>query len=1120
MQGKKDKKLFLTDWAINNRTAVYVLTFLLIVGGFMAYLDLPKEAFPEIRVPTVVVTTVYPGNSPTEIENLVTRQIEQEIKSLNGVKKIVSTSYQDFSMIRVEFFTNIDPDQALQDVKDAVDKAKPDLPDDLDKEPEIKDINFAEIPIMFVNLAGDYSMDRLKDYAEKLQDELEEIPEITRVDLVGAMDKEVQVNLDADKMESHNVSVNDVVNAIKRENIKLGVGDIKIDGMRRTVKIDGEFKSPLELENLIVRSQFGSPVRIKDIARVEYTYKERESYARLNGKQVITLLVIKKAGENLISAFEKSQDKIQKLRADYFPENLEVKITNDMHDRTNSLLDNLFNSIVIGFILVVLVLMFFIGPINASFVGIAVPLSSLLTFILLAAMGVEVNMVVLFGLLLAVGILVDTSVVVVENIHRLHTREGLPVLKAANYGSAEVFLPVLAGVATNVAPFFPLLFWNSTMGEFMKYIPITLLIIFSASVVIAFVLNPVFAAHFMHLDDQEDNTPFYKRKFFWAIAAAMLIAYGLKIYMLANFLLIVLFLITMFNLVLSKVIKKFQANFVPWLSEAYGKLVSYVLRPRVALGVVVGTVSLLVLSFILVAKFTPPIVFFPQPQPKEIEIYIKMPEGTDVEKTNAIALEVEKRLEKVLGKNNPDVDAIVSNVSIGTNRPMELAPPKQPQQAKVTVIFFEYKKRKEKNTRQFVAKFKDALADIPGVEISVEEQAAGPPRGKPVTIEIVSDDIDELIKVSANAKRFLDSLNIPGLEELRSDLELKKPEIRLVVDREKAQREGVSSMQIAGEIRTLLFGKEADNFKDGEDDIPIVVRYDEKYRENIEKLLNAKIKFMDMAMGRKRQIPLSSLVKFELTETFGKINRRDQQRVVTLSSNVLPGYNANEINQVIEAELTQFFKGNDKVKFRFGGEQEDQKESQQFLSKAFMVSVGLILLILIILFNSIGRTLIILLQILFSLIGILLGFVLTGKEIAIVMTGVGTIALAGIVINNGILLIEFADLLYREHGVPYKEAIIRAAKIRLNPVLLTATSTIFGMIPIAVGFNINFVTLLESFDPQIYFGGYMNAIWSPLAWTFIFGLLFATVLTLLVLPSLFFIYVNFKKRTGIADYNI
>ncbi len=1120
MQSNNNKKLFLTDWALRSRTAVYVLTLLLIIGGFMAYVDLPKEAFPEIRVPTVVITTVYPGNSPSEIENLVTRQIEQEIKSLNGVKKIVSTSYQDFSMIRVEFFTNIDPDKALQDVKDAVDKAKPELPDDLDKEPEIKDINFAEIPIMFVNLAGNYSMDRLKSYAEKLQDELEEIPEITRVDLVGAMDKEVQVNLDADKMESHNINVNDVVNAIKRENIKLGVGDIKIDGMRRSVKIDGEFKSPLELENLIIRSQFGSPVRLKDIARVDYTYKERESYARLNGKQVVTLLVIKKAGENLISAFEKSQEKIQTLQSGYFPENLEVKITNDMHDRTNSLLDNLFNSIVIGFILVVLVLMFFIGPINASFVGIAVPLSSLLTFILLASMGIEVNMVVLFGLLLAVGILVDTSVVVVENIHRLYTREGLPVLKAANYGSAEVFLPVLAGVATNVAPFFPLLFWNSTMGEFMKYIPITLLIIFSASVVIAFVLNPVFAAHFMHLDQKEDDTPFYKKKFFWLIAAVMLIAYGLQKYMLANFLLIVLFLVTMFNLVLSKVIKKFQENFVPWLSESYRKLVSYVLRPRVALSVVVGTISLLVLSFLLIAKFTPPIVFFPQPQPKQIEIYLKMPEGTDVEKTNLIALEVEKRIEKVLGKNNPDVDAIVSNVSIGTNRPMELAPPKQPRQAKVTVIFFEYKKRKEKNTRKYVAEFKEVLSDLPDVEISVEEEAAGPPRGKPVTIEIVSDDIQELIKASAKAKIYLDSLNIPGVEELRSDLELKKPEIRLIVDREKARREGVSSVQIAGEIRTLLFGKEADKFKDGEDDIPIVVRYDEKYRENIEKLLNAKIKFMDMAKGKKRQIPLSSLVRFELTETFGRINRRDQQRVVTLSSNVLPGYNANEINQIIEAELSQFFKNNNKVKFRFGGEQEDQKDAQKFLSKAFMISIGLILLILIILFNSVGRTLIILLQIAFSLIGILLGFVLTGKEIAIVMTGVGTIALAGIVINNGILLIEFADLLYRERGVPYRQAIVEAARIRLNPVLLTATSTIFGMIPIAVGFNINFVTLLQRFDPQIYFGGYMNAIWSPLAWTFIFGLLFATVLTLLVLPSLFFIYINFKKRTGITDYEI
>ncbi len=1120
MKNLYNKKLWLTNWALNNKTAVYIITLLLILGGILAYKQLPKEAFPEIRVPTVVITTIYPGNSPTEIDNLITRELEKELKSLNGVKKIVSSSLQDFSMIRVEFFTNINPDKALQDVKDAVDKAKSNLPDDLPKDPEVKDINFAEIPIMFLNIAGNYSMDRLKDYAEKLQDELETIPEITRVDMVGAMEREVQVNIDPYKLDAYNISINEVINAIARENMKISAGEIKTGDFRRTVRIDGEFKSPLEIENIVIRNEFGSPVFLKDVATVLYTYKERESYARLNGKQVITLLVIKKAGENLISAYEKTQEKIQKLQKTYFPEDLEIKVTNNMYDRTNSLLTNLFNSIIIGFILVVVVLMFFIGLVNASFVGIAVPLSALLTFVMLNFMHIEVNMVVLFSLLVAVGILVDTSVVVVENIYRIYKTEGLPLKQAANYGSWEVFLPILAGVATNVAPFFPLLFWNSTIGEFMKYIPITLLIIFSASTFIAFFLNPVFISDFMHLDEKESDEPIWKQKYVWALAFVMILFYIVGFNIGANFILILLGIIIFYSLLLKRMIWNFQNRAVPRISNGYAKLIEKILTVRRATAVLSVTIILLVGVVMLLKLFPLHVIFFPDPQPKQIEIYVKLPEGSDVEYTNRITLEIEKKIWQVLGKNNPDIDAIVSNVSVGANRPMELAPPKQPQKSKITIVFKEYKERKYKNTRDYIPKLKEAMSNIVGAEITVEGQQAGPPRGKPVTIELKSDDYDALIKTALFVQNYLDSLNIPGVEELRSDLEIHKPELRIVIDREKARREGLSTAQIGGFLRNILFGKEAEYFKDGDDDIPIVVRYDEKYRNNIEVLLNSKIKFMDMSRGRKRQIPVASLVKFQLEETLGKVNKRDQRLVVTLSSNVLPGYTPDVINKTIEAELTKLLANNDKVKFSFGGEQEDQKEAQQFLSMAFLVSIGLILLILILLFNSIGRTFLILAQIVFSIIGILLGFIITRQPITVVMVGVGTIALAGIVINNGILLIEFADMLYKEQGVPYRKAIIEAARIRLNPVLLTATSTILGMIPMAIGFNIDFIGLLESFSPNIYFGGYNSEFWRPLAWTFIYGLTFATVLTLLVLPSTFYLYVNLKKKLGISDYKI
>lgn len=1105
------KSFPITAWAVENRTTIYVLTAIIFIIGYASYVRLPKEQFPDVVVPTILVTTINAGTSPVDVENLITRQIEKQIKSVADVKKVTSQSIQDASIITVEFTTDITPTLAKQRVSDAVDRAKADLPNDLTKGPDVAEIDFSEFPIMFVNIAGNVGIDNLKKYADGLQDKIEALKEIRRVDIIGSLDKEVRVDVDPFRMQALGVSFDDLTRAISSENVNISGGDYVVGGVRRNVQVTGEFQAANEVEGVVVKGARGNTVYVRDIASVRETNQEQQSFARLDGQTVVTLSVLKKAGENLIDASDQIQEIVEEYSKAKLPPNVTAVVTNDMSIATRTSIADLVNSIIIGFILVTLLLMFFMGVQNALFVGMATPLSSFLAFMVLPGLDFTFNVVVTFSFLLALGIVVDDAIVVIENTHRLHTKEGIPIEKAAKYAAAEVFGPVVAGTLTTLAPFFPLLFWPGLIGKFMVYLPAVLIITLTASLVVAYIINPVFAVDFM----SSKTKPLTRKRLMLSGAViGLLIMIGL----LSNatwFLVLIGINIAFYFLnryfITPKLIQPFQNRFMPWLMGIYRGTLSFVLKGWRPYAVSFGMVLLLILTFVITAIFGKTPVFFPSGEPNFAYVYIKMPIGTDAMVTDSIAHVVEQRVLKVLGRNNPLVKNVITNVGIGAGDPQNPDRTVTPHKAKVTVGFVEFQKRDGKLTSKYLTLFREVLKDIAGAEISVEKEANGPPTGKDVNIEIAGDDFDVLENLATKVKNLIvDSLQIQGIERLKSNLERNKPEVSIVVDRAKANNEGISSAQVGMALRNSLYGAEATKLRVGEDEYPVQVRVNESARSNMNALVNLPITYREMSSGSFRQVPIASVAKVEYASTFSGVNRKNQRRVVTLSSNVLleEGYNATDVNK----QIAQAIVGLDVPSgydIRLTGAQEEQAETQDFLSFAFGIAAGLILMIMVTQFNSIGKPIMIMSTVLFSVIGVLLGFVIFQLQFSIVITGVGIIALGGIVVRNGIVLVDFTDVLRRE-GKDLREAIIEGGAIRFNPVILTAASTILGLVPLAIGLNIDFWALINLQDPHVHIGSDSVAFWGPLAWAIIFGLGFSTFLTLVLVPCFYYI----QETTG------
>ncbi|KAA3632061.1 MAG: AcrB/AcrD/AcrF family protein [Bacteroidetes bacterium] len=1117
----------LTTIAVDNATSVFLITLMIVIFGLRSYNSTPKESFPEISIPTVFVNTPYFGNSASDIENLVSRPIEKELAQISEITDLTSSSVQDFSLIVAEFSTDTDIDEAVRKVKDAVDKAKTELPSDLTTEPDVIDVDLSELPIMTVNLSGDFTVDELRGYAEYLEEQLEDIKEIASVDVKGIQDREMAIEVDIPKMESLEVSFNDIENAIKAENMNMSGGELVVNDFRRSIRVVGEVKSVEDLEDIIVKSENQLPVYLKDIAEVTFGFEESSSIARSDKLPVVSLDVIKEKGENLLDASDKIKSTVELAKKTELPENLKVQFFNDQSVQIRNTVSNLENGIISGVILVVLVLLFFLGLRNSMFVGMAIPLSMLLGITIVSAIGYTMNMIVLFSLILALGMLVDNAIVVVENIYR-YMQNGYSGIEAAKYGTGEVAVPIIASTATTLAAFLPLAFWPSLMGEFMGYMPITLIVVLTSSLFVALVVNPVFTSRFMKVDEKQTPEVRKRKMKNNLIGVAVMFVVGVLAHFagvmwLRNILGIVI-VVTLLNIFfLRSASFYFQEKLLPLLEWIYDRFIRFALKGINPTLTFVGTFLLLIFSFVLLGVFPPKVELFPTTDPLYVNAFIELPEGTDIDATDELVQDIESKIEGVIGPYYSIVEAMLTQIGENTSDPNDMPTfSATPHKARLTVAFVPDQDRNGISTVEVMENIREALKGYAGVQIIVDQNQNGPPTGKPINIELQGNNIDRLATLSGEVIAYLNSKNVPGVEELKADVKIGKPELLVHIDRESASRYGVSTFAIANVIRTAVFGKEISKFKLGEDDYPIQLRVSEKYRNNIDQILNQKITFRSPSTGQISQVPISAVANVSYSSSYNSINRKDQERLITVYSNVLADANANEV----VAELREYMDEYDMPEgfsYEFTGEQEEMAEEMEFLSGALIAAIFGIFLIIVAQFNSIISPFIILLSVLFSTIGVFLGYITSGMNIGIIMTGVGIISLAGIVVNNAIVLIDYINLVIKRKvqelnlesefdlsKEDVKEAIVNGGATRLRPVLLTAITTVLGLIPLAIGFNFNFFTFVTDLDPQYFVGGDNAVFWGTMAWTVIYGLVFATFLTLVVVPAMYWLAYRLK----------
>ncbi|GMT44227.1 MAG: copper transporter [bacterium] len=1109
----------ISTWALNNKNTVYLFTIATIIFGFIAYVALPKELYPDIKIPTVMVQTIYPGNPPVDMENLVTRPLEKQIESVKGIKKMTSISSQDASGIFVEFHTNVDIRKALDDIKDAVDKAKKDLPDDLPDDPQVTDIDVSEFPVINVNLSGNFSPGELKGFANDLKDEFESIYEVSKVNITGITDREVKIFLNPFKMAAMQVSFTDVENAVKFENMSISGGEAKIGKIDRSVRIIGEFKDPAQIANIIVKRDKGNIIYMRDIATVKYGFKERDSYSHLDKQPVVTLQIVKKSGENLLSTTSQVFQILKDARkSKLIPDNLKITITNDQSNQVKKQINNLENSIIMGIIFVVAILFLFLGTRNSLIVGFSIPMSMLMAFMVMGIAHYKINMMVLFALILALGMLVDNAIVVTENIYRFVQR-GYPVKEAARQGVGEIAMPIISSTATTLAAFLPLVFWHSIIGEFMKFLPLTLIVVLTASLFNALVIVPVVFVDFYKPGDA-NSLPNTKRSLRLAgiFIILAIVAFVAK-WNIVGSLLVAAVILGLLNLAfLTRLAIWFQKVFLVWLEETYLKFIRFAIRKNNSYWLIAGTFALMFLTIAFYFGSKPKVDFFPSTEPKLINVIAEMPISTDIRVSDSMMQVIQAKVYQLI---QPDMNIVKSVLTVtgkgavGQNEGFT-SRGGAPNKGIITINFVEFQNRHGINTFTILRRLADTLVGkYPGVNISLEKQREGPAVGYPVNIEISGKEFSTLISLSDSIKSLINKQNIPGIEGLDMDLNVGKPELLVKINRDKARRFGLSTGQIGDAIRTALFGKDISDFKQGEDEYKIRMMLADKYRYNISDLMNQRITFRSQSSGKIIQVPVSAVADYEYGSTYGAITRIDRKRVITLHSNVMKGYNANEINAKLKKMLTGYSMPAG-YKISFTGEQQSQADAANFLMRAMLIALALIMIILVSQFNSFVKPSIIMFSVILSTIGVFGGLATFHMDFVVLMTGIGLVSLAGVVVNNAIVLIDYIGLVKlrkkKEMGIAEDdelpmdiamECIVVAGKTRLRPVLLTAITTVLGLIPLAVGLNINFITLLKNFNPQLFFGGDNTAFWGPMSWTVIFGLTFATFLTLIVVPSMY-----------------
>ena len=1118
------KQFALSNFSLKNRITVVLIFILLVILGVGAYNTLPKESYPEVEQSTVFIGTPYPGNSPSDIENLITRPIEKEINTISEIKEIRSNSIQGFSTIVAEFVSGTDIEYAKSKVKDAVDKAKINLPTDLPRESDVYEISFSDFPVMSVTLSGEYSLEKLESYGEILKDELEKISDVSRVQIAGVEEKEIAIMVNPFELEARTLSFSDIENAIKFENISVSGGNLLENDMRRSVRLIGEFKEVEDIENIIISNRNNKVVFLKDVAEVKFGYKEIESYTRLSGKPVVSVDVSKRSGTNLLLLNDKVNNAIAEVK-NLIPNDVNIIIVNNQSQNTKEQVSTLENSIFSGVILVVLVLMFFLGVRNALFVGLSIPLSMCISFIILQIFGITVNMMILFSLVISLGLLVDNGIVVTENIYRF-LEKGYSKIEATKLGIGEIALPIITSTATTLAVFVPLAFWPGLTGKFMSFLPIGIIVTLLSSLFVALIINPVMISYLMKIEDNKgkDFRKYLQNSLFLFLIALIFIFF--KVFWVGNILIFIsLFIISNYYLFvpLSKV---FRERYLKRLENNYSRFLSYLLIGKRPFIVLASSILLLLCTFQLLQLYPPKVLFFPENRPNYINIFIELPVGTDIEETNDFTKVIEDEVNESTSKYSEIIESIVTYVgqrTLNENDPSALGMRDTPNRARININFFEFEKRNGINTIDVLEKLRNDISKYPGVSITFGKDRKGPPVGGEISIQVKGPDFQELISQVENMRKYINDSNIPGIEKLGLDLSTRKPELLIDFDRDRLRRYGLSTGMLANELRTSLFGKEISKYKIGEDEYKIQLRLADQFRYDINTLLNKNITFRNQSNGRTYQVPVSSFASMKMSNTFSSVKRKDLDKVITISSNVISGYNPTEVNAKIDMVLKTYPLPNG-YSYKFGGEQQEQEEEMAFLSNAFMIALFLVFIIIVAQFNKIITPLIIMSSIILSTIGVFLGLLIFNMDFVVVMTMIGVISLIGIVVNNAIVLIDFIELNRRRKLIGKKvyltveeiiECITEAGRTRLRPVILTALTTILGLMPLAIGMNFDFVSFFKFYEINFYLGGDNMVFFGPIAWAIIFGLSFATFLTLLVIPSMYLIQVKVNRYFGV-----
>lgn len=1034
---------------VDNKVTIYILVLMIVIVGAYSYITLPRESSPDVKIPYIFIATVYPGVSPQDIENLVTQEIEKEVKGISGVKEVTSVSRESLSSISVEFTTDVKIDDALQKVRDKVSTAKTKMPTDI-KEPVITEINFSELPILYVNLTGNIGAAELKLVGDRIKDKFEQIPGVLSSEVVGGIEREVKIDVNADRLKYYNLSFNDVINTVSAENLNIPGGNVDVGKTSFLVRTPGEYKDPEKIRDLVIKSNIDKPVYVRDVADVTYGYKDRQTYARTDGQESVTLVLKKRVGANIIEIIDKAKEIMEKNKS-LIPPGVSYTVTGDNSKSINNTLHELENGIITGVILVCLILFFFMGLKNAILVATSIPLSFLISFIILNMMGITLNMIVLFTLILVLGIIVDDAIVVIENIYRLQEKENYSPHDASIEGPREVLFPVTIATLTIVASFFPLLFFPGIVGSFMKYMPITLIVCLFSSLFVAMIISPIQAAVFINFRKEKEKS---RKKKFRPVA---------------------------------RFLEHFDEKFFGTSLKIYEKVVRKSLKYRKTSIALVF--AILIGVFMLYGVFNTGVEFFPEVEPNSANINITTPIGTNIEETNNLAKTIEKNIPK-----DENIETIVVNVG-SSNNPLDFSGEGIPNKSVITINFIDKLDRKT-SSFETLEKIRQSIAHVAGGTIEVEKEEHGPPVGKPINIEISGDDFAKLGELAEQIKREIQ--NIPGIADLKDNFDRTKPEIQVLVDREKAALFGLNTAMIGSTVRTAINGTEASKYRVGEDEYDITVRLGKQQRNEIETLENLYLTNKD---GNK--IPLSSVAKVKFSGSIGAINRKDLKRVVTVSANA-EGRLGNDVLKDVMAKLENF-KMPEGYNIDYTGEQEMQQESGSFLAKALVISLLLIFFLMVIEFNSVRVPVLIMISILLSLIGVLLGLMITQTPFGIIMTGIGVIALGGIVVRNAIVMLDFAYEL-RKRGLNRDESLIQAGIIRMRPIFLTAAATILGITPLASGIDFDWRTFTWLI------GGENTAFWRPMGVAIIFGLMVSTFLTLVITPTLYSVSDDLFKK--------